>query len=151
MKKITTTKTTVVTGFDDDYLQCAGPTDGTITDYVSDNYTTVDYTEDYIFNGFDGRFDHDDVAVANYTYTLRNIRQDIESAACKLEDAWGTFEVHSTLIEGDGTLDEDNREKLSRVYDDAESSLYALHEECDNAISAINDVLDAFKRLPMAE
>lgn len=87
----------------------------------------------------------------NPTQTLRNTYNYIESVSNELEAALLDLEVSSTLVSSNATLDEDDRDRLSDVTDDAIRALSALNRECEVVLSTIDAALDAFKRLPMAE
>lgn len=145
MKKITTTKTTVVAGFESSDYSGAETT----TDYVSDGYTYEDYWQDNMPDSL-SLVDREPDAV-NYTQTMRETYQYVENVSSGLEGAWETLDLYATRISTDATLDEDDRENLSSALDDVVRDLSALSDECGEALASIDAALDAFKRLPMAE
>lgn len=141
MKKITITITN--TGFD-------GTEDKSYThsDYVSDDYTDFDYSTDSATKWHENPYDHESV---NYTMSLRDIHDLVENIGGDLESAWGELEDFSTRIEGDATLSEKDRESLTSALDEAVHELYGFSEERYDALTALEEALDAFKNLTLSE
>ena len=152
MKKVTVTETVSYTGFDSGATSRKDSDNGTagstVTDYVSDSYTSYDYWQDRHLKDF--LVDHEEGAV-NYTLTLRDIRRHIEDLATELENMWQILEVHSTLIESDATLTESDRDALTGALDEVVHSLSVLGEECDEPVCCVDNALDAFDHLTIAE
>lgn len=113
----------------------------TLTDYVSD-----DYEEFYLDTNvaYDAEGD-------NYTKTLREACGFVEALGDELEEMWRELEDFSTRIEGDATLSEKDRESLTSALDGAVHELYGFSEERYDALTALEEALDAFKNLTLSE
>ena len=144
MKKITITTTAKMSGHQDP----DGSEQITHDYYVSDGYDVDRCLEDAGFAGF---YSTGEDGEANYTSELVDAFQFLDATSGELESMWSNLEVHATLVSGDTTLGEDDRDGVSSAIEDAVRALSGLQEECQEAMCCVDAALDAFKRLPMSE
>ena len=92
--------------------------------------------------------DHD--GEVDFTRTLRDIWKLLDETETEFDEACAELDNMRDWAEGNDGLSEDARKDLLRAIERAIDAMCDLRDAChDEAPGAIDEALDAFKRLPM--